>query len=258
MGSLLETGNVRSLLETHPRGVVVDAVRGAIDDARAVSGSSADLDWGAMITERVAIATLPSLRPVFNATGVVLHTNLGRAPLATAAIDAVREAAAGFTNLEYDLAEGKRGSRYIHCVELLRELTGAEDAIVVNNCAAALVLTLGATASGREVIVSRGELVEIGGSFRVPDIMQRSGATLVEIGTTNRTHLDDYRAAITPRTGAIAKVHRSNFALSGFVTDVTVRELVPMASEHGIPIVHDLGSGLLIGLEEFGFTGEPT
>ncbi len=258
MGSLLETGNVRSLLETHPRSVVVDAVRGAIDDARAVSGSSADLDWGAMITERVAIATLPSLRPVFNATGVVLHTNLGRAPLATAAIDAVREAAAGFTNLEYDLAEGKRGSRYIHCVELLRELTGAEDAIVVNNCAAALVLTLGATASGREVIVSRGELVEIGGSFRVPDIMQRSGATLVEIGTTNRTHLDDYRAAITPRTGAIAKVHRSNFALSGFVTDVTVRELVPMASEHGIPIVHDLGSGLLIGLEEFGFTGEPT
>jgi len=189
---------------------------------------------------------------------VVLHTNLGRAPLAEAAIEAVREIASGFSNLEYDLASGKRGSRYVHCVELLRELTGAEDAIVVNNCASALVLSLSALARGRDVIVSRGELVEIGGSFRVPDIMERSGATLVEVGTTNRTHIDDYRRAISSRTGAIAKIHRSNFSVAGFVAEVDVRSLAPIASEHDIPIVHDLGSGLLIDLTEFGLSGEPS
>jgi L-seryl-tRNA(Ser) seleniumtransferase len=153
---------------------------------------------------------------------------------------------------------GRRGSRYSHCVALLRELTGAEDAIVVNNCAAALVLTLSALSRGREVIVSRGELVEIGGSFRVPDIMGRSGATLVEVGTTNRTHLDDYVRAISARTGAIAKIHRSNFSIAGFVADVGVAQLAPIAGEHGIPIVHDLGSGLLVSLDEFGLSGEPT
>ena len=153
------------------------------------------------ISARVERAALPSLRRVLNATGIVLHTNLGRAPLADAAIAAVADVAGGYSNLEYDLDAGRRGSRYSHCVSLLRELTGAEDAIVVNNCAAALVLTLSALARGREVIVSRGELVEIGGSFRVPDIMSRSGATLVEVGTTNRTHLDDYVRAIGPQTG---------------------------------------------------------
>jgi L-seryl-tRNA(Ser) seleniumtransferase len=195
---------------------------------------------------------------VYNATGVVLHTNLGRAPLAEAAIAAVREVAEGYTNLEYDLEKGARGSRYVHCVDLLRELTGAEDAIVVNNCASALILSLSALARGREVIVSRGELVEIGGSFRVPDIMQRSGASLEEVGTTNRTHIDDYVRAITPRTGAIAKIHRSNFRIEGFVAEADVRSLAPIAAEHGIPIVHDLGSGLMIDLDEYGFSGEPT
>src|SRR5665647_2204171 len=244
VSGLLEADDVKALLAVNPRSVVVSAVRKAVDDARREASAGEITDWTARIESHLRAATTRSLRPVLNATGVVLHTNLGRAPLAESAIDAVREVASGFSNLEYDLASGKRGSRYVHCVELLRELTGAEDAIVVNNCASALVLSLSALAREREVIVSRGELVEIGGSFRVPDIMQRSGATLVEVGTTNRTHLDDYQRAISARTGAIAKVHRSNFSLTGFTADVDVRALAPIASEHGIPIVHDLGSGL--------------
>ena len=258
VSGLLETAETMALLEANPRSIVVNAIRQAIEQARHEGSSEAVTDWAERIESHIRAATLRSLRPVFNATGVVLHTNLGRAPLAQSAIDAVREVAEGFSNLEYDLASGKRGSRYVHCVDLIRELTGAEDAIVVNNCASALVLTLSALARGREVIVSRGELVEIGGSFRVPDIMQRSGATLVEIGTTNRTHLDDYRRAVSSKTGAIAKIHRSNFALTGFTADVEVSALAPIASEHDIPIVHDLGSGLLIDLSDFGLSGEPT
>jgi L-seryl-tRNA(Ser) seleniumtransferase len=237
---------------------VIDAIRMTLGELRE-KGESIEHDVLLnTVAARVEAAALPSLRPVFNATGIVLHTNLGRAPLATAAIAAIGEVAGGYSNLEYDLAVGRRGSRYSHCVSLLRELTGAEDAIVVNNCAAALVLTLSALARGREVIVSRGELIEIGGSFRVPDIMSRSGATLIEVGTTNRTHLDDYVRAISSRTGAIAKIHRSNFAIEGFVADVGVNQLAPIASEHDLPIVHDLGSGLLISLDAFGLSGEPT
>jgi L-seryl-tRNA(Ser) seleniumtransferase len=166
--------------------------------------------------------------------------------------------AAGFTNLEYDLESGERGSRYSHCVGLLRQLTGAEDALVVNNCAAALVLTLNAIAQKKEVLVSRGELVEIGGSFRIPDIMAKSGAKLVEVGTTNRTHDDDYRRAITPSTAAIVKVHRSNFAIEGFTSAVTVERLAFIAAEHGVPVIHDLGSGLMVSLDAYGLSGEPT
>ena len=258
VNGLLEGGDVKALLAGNPRSVVVSAIRKAIDDAR-LEGSAVEIaDWTSRIESRLREITARSLRRVINATGVILHTNLGRAPLAAAAIDAVREAASGFTNLEYELSSGTRGSRYVHCVELLRELTGAEDAIVVNNCAAALVLSLSALARGRDVIVSRGELVEIGGSFRVPEIMERSGAVIVEIGTTNRTHVGDYLRAISSRNGAIAKIHRSNFALTGFVADVDVRTLAPIAAEHDIPIVHDLGSGLLLDLSEFGLTGEPT
>ncbi len=258
VSGLLEADEVKALLESNPRSVVVDAIRKAVDEARSSPSTSEISDWGARVTSHIRIATMRSLRPVINATGVVLHTNLGRAPLADEAVDAVRDIASAFSNLEYDVATGMRGSRYVHCVDILRELTGAEDAIVVNNCASALVLALSALARGREVIVSRGELVEIGGSFRVPDIMERSGASLVEVGTTNRTHIDDYRRAISSRTGAIAKIHRSNFALTGFVAVVEVRSLAPIASEHDIPIVHDLGSGLLIDLSEFGLSGEPT
>lgn len=259
VSALLLTPALRELLEQHPRRVVLDAVRHTLEAARAGGGAErSDAEWGELIAAAVVDASRPSLRRVINATGVILHTNLGRAPLADAAVRAIDEVARGFSNLEYDLHSGKRGSRYIHCVDLLRQLTGAEDALVVNNCAAAMVLTLNALAQRKEVLVSRGELVEIGGSFRIPDIMARSGARLVEVGTTNRTHDDDYRRAITPKTGAIVKVHRSNFAIEGFTADVSVEKLVFIAAEHGLPVIHDVGSGLMISLEEFGLTGEPT
>jgi L-seryl-tRNA(Ser) seleniumtransferase len=259
VNALLETSGVRSLLEAHPRQVVLDAVRTAIGAAR----SSGDLhrseqEWVESIISAVRDSTKPSLRRVINATGVVLHTNLGRAPLADAAVRAIERVAEGFSNLEYDIETGQRGSRYSHCVGLLRRLTGAEDALVVNNCAAAMVLTLNALAQKKEVLVSRGELVEIGGSFRIPDIMARSGARLVEVGTTNRTHDDDYRRAITPKTGAIVKVHRSNFSIEGFTSEVSVEGLAFIAAEHGLPVIHDLGSGLMLPLDAYGLTGEPT
>lgn len=259
VNALLQTATVRALLEQHPRRVVLDAVRRTLDRARSGGGAQlTEQQWAASIASAVDDANRPSLRRVINATGVVLHTNLGRAPLADVALRAIEEVARGFSNLEYDLASGKRGSRYSHCVDLLRQLTGAEDALVVNNCAAAMVLTLNALAHKKEVLVSRGELVEIGGSFRIPDIMTRSGARLVEVGTTNRTHDDDYRRAITPKTGAIVKVHRSNFAIEGFTSEVSVEKLVFIASEHGLPVIHDLGSGLMLDLDDFGLAGEPT
>lgn len=259
VASLLEGDHARALLDRHPRSVVVNAIREAVDMARAGARAPGEIkDWDAAIDMQIRLSSLPSLRPVFNATGIILHTNLGRAPLADCAIAAVVETAGGFTNLEYDLALARRGSRYVHCVSLLKELTGAEDAIVVNNCASALVLSLSALARGRDTIVSRGELVEIGGSFRVPDIMQRSGTLLVEVGTTNRTHVGDYVRAITTRTGAIAKIHRSNFTVAGFVAEADVRSLAPVAREHNIPVIHDLGSGLLMDLAEYGLEGEMT
>jgi L-seryl-tRNA(Ser) seleniumtransferase len=256
---LLETVRVRELLDSHPRSVVLEAVRRSIESARNLGGANYSVNqWVDQIEAALNASEQPSLRRVINATGVVLHTNLGRAPLATAALEAIRAAAEGYSNLEYDLETGARGSRYSHCVDLLRHLTGAQDALVVNNCAAALVLTLNALAQRKEVLVSRGELVEIGGSFRIPDIMSRSGARLVEVGTTNRTHDDDYRRAITVKTGAIAKIHRSNFAIEGFTAEVSVDRLAFIAAEHGLPVIHDLGSGLLVSLAEFGLTGEPT
>jgi L-seryl-tRNA(Ser) seleniumtransferase len=259
VSSLLETPGVKLLLEQHPRRVVVDAVRESVEAARASGGSGrSDQEWLDSISSVIRDASRPSLRRVINATGVVLHTNLGRAPLAESAIRAIEQVAEGFSNLEYDTATGRRGSRYSHCVGLLTTLTGAEDALVVNNCAAAMVLTLNALAQRKEVLVSRGELVEIGGSFRIPDIMARSGARLVEVGTTNRTHEDDYRRAITPKTAAIVKVHRSNFVIEGFTADVGVEKLVFIAAEHGLPVIHDLGSGLMLPLDEYGLSGEPT
>ena len=199
-----------------------------------------------------------SLRPVINATGVVLHTNLGRAPMAPAAVAAMARVAGGYSNLEFDLASGERGSRYDHCVGLLRRLTGAEDALVVNNNAAALVLALNTVALGGPVLVSRGELVEIGGGFRIPEMLERAGAVLVEVGTTNRTRLADYRAA-AERDGAAAllKVHRSNFRIEGFTEEVSLGELSGLAHELGVPLIEDLGSGLLIDPVELGLPAEP-
>ncbi len=260
VGTLLETEGVRRLIEHAPRELVADAVRTVLDEARrsGTVAAAGDDTWLGAIEERLAQRQRPSLRRVINATGVVLHTNLGRAPLARSALDAIREVAGGFSNLEYDVASGARGSRDVHCAALLTELTGAEDALVVNNCAGALVLALNTFADGREAVISRGELVEIGGSFRVPDIMAKSGATLVEVGTTNRTHAGDYRNALSPGTGAIVSVHRSNFTLEGFVASVPLRELAPIAEECGIPLLYDFGSGLLLDLAQWGLAGEPT
>jgi len=260
VGALLAMPDVQGLADHAPRSMVTDAVRAAVERARRDPAAvpSDNSGWFAMIRDELARREQASLRPVFNATGVVLHTNLGRAPLARVAVEAIARTAAGASNLEYDLARGERGSRYVHCASLLCELTGAEDALVVNNGAAALVLALNTVAEGRESIVSRGELIEIGGSFRVPDIMAKSGSILREVGTTNRTHADDYRRAIGERTGAIVKVHRSNFEVRGFVAEATLRDLSPIAREASLPLLMDLGSGLLISLEAYGLRGEPT
>jgi L-seryl-tRNA(Ser) seleniumtransferase len=259
VSALLESGAVQALLTRATRPLVADAVRAAIAAVRDTPDDAPDTnaEWADRIAALLEVRTRRSLRPVLNATGVVLHTNLGRAPLAGLALDAVRDIAAGYSTLEFDLERGERGSRSTHCARLLAELTGAEDVLVVNNGAAALLLALDTFARGREAIISRGELIEIGGSFRVPDIMATSGARLVEVGTTNRTHPDDYRRQLSPETGAVVKVHRSNFAVHGFVASVEPRVLAALAAEASVPLVHDLGSGLLLSLESIGLHGEP-
>lgn len=260
----------RRLLSVVPRWAVVAAVRAEIAALRerilGTTGEAHGPDAGdtaalgvaeSALEARVAELLRPTLRRVLNATGVVLHTNLGRAPLASAALARIVEVAGGYSNLEYRLTTGERGSRHEHMARLLGELTGAEAALVVNNCAAAVLLALGALAAGREVIVSRGELVEIGGSFRVPDVMRASGARLVEVGTTNRTHLRDYEQAITPETALLLKVHRSNFALVGFTAEVGVADLARLGQARGVPVMVDLGSGCLLAAEELGLGAEP-
>ena len=250
---------MRPLLDRAPRPLVTDAVRALVAAAREAPDDAplSHAEWAERAGSLVKERRQRSLRPVINATGVVLHTNLGRAVLPQPALDAVRETASGYSTLEYDLVRGERGSRSVHCASLLIELTGAEDALVVNNGAAALLLALDTLSRGRDAVISRGELIEIGGSFRVPDVMQSSGARLREVGTTNRTHLEDYRAALTPATGAIVKVHRSNFSMRGFVAEVDARALAALAKESSVPLVHDLGSGLFISLEGIGLRGEP-
>ncbi len=239
-----------------PHGVLLTAARAAVAAARARGGMAPDEGWAAAIASEAARLTQPSLRRVINATGVVLHTNLGRAPLAPAARAAVEDAL-GYSTLELEIATGSRGSRQDHVRALLTELTGAEAAIVVNNAASALMLTLNELAAGGETIVSRGELVEIGGSFRIPDILARSGSVLAEVDTTNRTRLRDYELAISPRARLLLKVHRSNFQVAGFVEETTVDELVALGRPRRLPTVHDVGSGLLLSLAEFGLEGEP-
>ena len=260
VNALLESDGVRPLLTRAPRALVVDAIRRTIEAARSAPESAphSEHDWARAVASSVELSLRPSLRRVINGTGVVLHTNLGRAPLPQVAIDAITRVAGGFSNLEFDIERGQRGSRYTHCTTLLQELTGAEDALVVNNCAAALVLVLNTLADERDAIVSRGELIEIGGSFRIPEIMAKSGARLVEIGTTNRTRVDDYRDALSDETGVIVKVHRSNFALEGFVAEASASELAALSAECGVPLLQDLGSGLMISLDEYGLAGEPT
>ncbi|MBK8248898.1 MAG: L-seryl-tRNA(Sec) selenium transferase [Gemmatimonadetes bacterium] len=260
VGALLELPGIRELSTHFPGSLVTRAARETIAAVRTghVAPPVDDEEWTTRVGDHLTQIARPSLRRVVNATGVVLHTNLGRAPLPRVAIDAIAATAAGASNLEYDLTVGARGSRYSHAVSLLTELTGAEDALVLNNCAAALVVALNTMAAGREAVISRGELIEIGGSFRVPDIMAKGGVILREVGTTNRTHVADYASAIGDATGVIVKVHRSNFEQRGFVAEATVRDLVPIAAGAGCPLLHDFGSGLLMDLSPWGLTGEPT
>jgi L-seryl-tRNA(Ser) seleniumtransferase len=256
--ALLAEPAIAALAAARSRTLVVRAVRAAVEDARAGGGTPPAAGWPAAVRAQLARLGTPSLVPVINATGVVLHTNLGRALLAPAAVAAMTAVARSYASLEYDLGRGARGSRHAICRDLLVELTGAEDAVVVNNAASGLLLALSALARDGEAIVSRGELVEIGGAFRVPDIMARSGARLVEVGTTNRTHLDDYVQAITPGTRAVLKVHRSNFRLTGFTAEVAAADLAQLARASGAASLYDLGSGLLLDLSRWGLTGEPT
>ncbi|MGB1841391.1 MAG: L-seryl-tRNA(Sec) selenium transferase [Longimicrobiales bacterium] len=232
-----------------------DAIAG---DDESASGFVEDPTWyvrraGAVLSA----AVVPSLRRVINATGVVLHTNLGRAPLSDEALEAMRSTAT-YSNLEFDLAAGVRGSRYAHCVQLLRDLTGADDALVVNNAAGALVLSMSTVGMGQGVAVSRGELVEIGGGFRIPEVIERSGASLVEVGSTNRTRSGDYEAVVeNGEATAILKVHRSNFRMTGFTEQASLADLVDIGSRHDVPVVHDLGSGLMIPADTLGLPEEP-
>ncbi|MBL8914934.1 MAG: L-seryl-tRNA(Sec) selenium transferase [Archangium sp.] len=256
---LLARPSVSSLLAPHSRNLGVTAVREAVASLRARILNGEDVRFDEKdIAAALARLSGPKLKRVINATGVVLHTNLGRAPLHAAAIDRIAQIAAGYSNLEFDLDEGERGSRYQPVVELLCALTGAEDAMVVNNCAASVLLIASALGNGREVIVSRGEAVEIGGGFRIPDVMRQSGAGMIEVGTTNRTRLDDYANAITDQTALLIKVHRSNFALVGFQEEVTVRELAKLGHERAVLTYVDLGSGLAKPLHGEGLSGEAT
>ncbi|HET7617849.1 MAG TPA: L-seryl-tRNA(Sec) selenium transferase [Vicinamibacterales bacterium] len=245
---------LRALEARYGHGALVDALRAETADLRErlASGAIAAITAGEAIeaiergaAERLRAAMRPSLVRVINATGVIVHTNLGRAPLPAAAIERIAEVAAGYTNLEYDLSRGGRGRRDTHAERLITRLTGAEAAVVVNNNAAAAMLVLAALAYGREVVISRGELVEIGGGFRVPDVMAQSGAVLREVGTTNRTRASDYAAAISERTGLILRVHPSNFRIDGFTARPPLEEIVAVGRRHGIPVAEDLGSGWL-------------
>ena len=260
---LLRREDVAALNGTHGHTLTLEALREALDAMRdairagEVAAVSADA-VAADAATRLAHKTRRSLRRVINATGIVVHTNLGRSPLADAAVDAVAEVARGYSTLEYDVPSGERGSRHVHVEELICRLTGAEAAMAVNNNASAVLLGLAALARRKEAIVSRGQLVEIGGSFRIPDIMGESGAKMVEVGTTNKTHLRDYEDAITPRTGLILKVHSSNYRVVGFAEEVPLADLVALGARHGIPVFEDQGSGVLIDLAHFGLPGEPT
>ena len=260
---LLRLAAVETLISEYGRPLVVEILRAVLDAQRESLDrqAAADLDESSLIAAcivRLRAATGASLKPVFNLTGTVLHTNLGRALLPRAAADAALAAMTRAVNLEYDLDGGARGERDSHVEAWLKRLTGAEAAIVVNNNAAAVYLALNSLALRREVIVSRGELIEIGGSFRIPDIMARAGCTLREVGTTNRTHAKDYADAIGTRTAAIMKVHASNYSIQGFTAAVPEPELGALARQHGVPFIVDLGSGMLVNLEDYGLPHEPT
>lgn len=265
---LLKHPSMVELLAGNPRRVVVDAVRASVDAARIEIDAASRLEDASSIVEAASLAAdaariiadvmNPSLRRVVNATGVVVHTNLGRSILPEAAIEAVVEVAKAYSNTEFDVETGKRGSRHDHIEKLLCRLTGAEAALAVNNNAAAVLLALSALAKGKEVVISRGQLVEIGGSFRIPDVMRQSGAKLREVGATNKTHVADYRAAVTEKTGLIMRAHPSNFQVVGFAAEVGLAEMVAVAREYELPVLNDLGSGVMVDITVVGLPDEPT
>ncbi len=263
--ALLQMDAVQGSLSRHPRKLVLDAIREELEETRnrilQAPESFSGIDpprLARSIELRADRLAAPTLRPVVNATGIIIHTNLGRAILSEEAIAGIQTVCRGYSNLEYDLQAGGRGSRHVHAEAILRELTGAEAALVVNNNAGAVFLILNTLAKDREVVVSRGQLVEIGGSFRIPDVMSSSGAILREVGTTNRTHLKDYASAITGLTALLMRVHTSNFRIIGFTKEVPLDEMVLLGRERGLPVVADLGSGCFIDLTQFGLRGEAT
>jgi L-seryl-tRNA(Ser) seleniumtransferase len=266
---ILSRPEIINLLKVHPRKVVVEAIRKGLGRLREEILRKEELSQLGddlfsferlypLFQKEIDLQIQPRLRRVINATGVVIHTNLGRAPLHSSAIKHLIDISKHYSNLEYDIELGERGSRYTHVEEILCRLSGAESALVVNNNAGAVLLVLNTLAEGKEVIVSRGELVEIGGAFRIPDVMKRSGTLLREVGTTNRTHLSDYQKAIGPQTALLLKVHTSNFRVMGFASEVSLQELVQLGREHQLSVVDDLGSGCLIDLTQYGLEKEPT
>ncbi|HZQ08686.1 MAG TPA: L-seryl-tRNA(Sec) selenium transferase [Anaerolineae bacterium] len=257
---LLQNHTLRGYERKVGHAVVVEAVRAALDNARSEIRAGREAPMLALlvdaITERIELAIRPTLTRVINATGVILHTNLGRAPLSQDALQAIQDIAASYSNLEYDLAEGERGSRAVHAEELITKLTGGEAALVVNNNAAAVMFILRAFAENKQVIISRGQLVEIGGGFRVPDVLGQSGAQMVEVGTTNRTRAQDYENAITSNTALLLRVHPSNFRVIGFTEQVSLEELAALGRKHNLPVVDDLGSGALLDTTNYGLAHE--
>ena len=259
---LLADKGIKVLIETYSRESVMEAIHSEMEKLRAFIGVCEEEEKAkqqiALLNENIAKAVsamhTPNMKKVINGTGTILHTNLGRAPISFGHMMRAAEIVSGYSNLEYNLEAGRRGERYSHFEKLLCKLTGAEAAMAVNNNASSVLLILSSLAKGGEVIVSRGELIEIGGKFRIPDVMEQSGANLVEVGTTNKTHYEDYEEAITEETKALLKVHTSNYRIVGFTESVGIDELVPIAKEHGIPVVEDLGSGVLINLEKYGLT----
>ena len=257
-----------TLIDTHGRSLTTDAIRAALAEARSMIRADRSDQPDRPVPDRDQLLartaellqdwTLPRPRSVINATGVIIHTNLGRAPLSPVALEAVQVAAAGYSDLEYDLERGERGSRMAAVEDLLKRVTGTEAALVVNNNAGATLLALSALAAGQNVVISRGQLVEIGGGFRVPDVMAQSGAHMIEVGTTNRTHRRDYEMAlVTKDIAALVRAHSSNFRTIGFTSEVPIEELVELANWKSIPVIDDLGSGALLDTAQYGLTHEP-
>jgi L-seryl-tRNA(Ser) seleniumtransferase len=256
--------NATDLIAAYGRPLTLDAIRVTLDDIRARFKTDPELALPttdkilSRAESRLSAWTQPTLIPVINASGVILHTNLGRAPLSKATIAAMQTVSLGYSNLEYDLDKGKRGSRLIHAESVLQKLTGAEAAVVVNNNASAVMLALAALSNRKRAIIARSQLVEIGGGFRVPDVMKQSGAKLVEVGTTNRVHLRDYEEALAEPTGVVMRAHRSNFKIVGFTEEPELKDIVDVAHKAGVPVVDDLGSGSFLDTAKYGLAHEPT